>query len=52
MTYQQIKARRFAEALEEWDEFKRELNARLTNGEITKETYDMLLERKAEELDL
>ena len=49
---QRRKARRFAQALDEWDKFKLELKKRLDNGILTQVQYNKLLTDKAKELDL
>lgn len=52
MTLQQRKARKFAQDLEIWDNFKEVTFNRLKSGEITEKEYHALLKNKAEELDL
>ena len=46
------KARRFALALKEWDEFKATLIRQFKSGKISEEEYNRALKAKARELDL
>lgn len=49
---QRRKAKAFADALNEWDNFKAYMDLQLSTGMITKYEYDMKLADKANELDL
>lgn len=50
--HQRRKAKAFAEALNELDDFKESLARKLSTGRITKTEHDKMLAAKAEELDL
>lgn len=46
------RAKRFKDALIEWDAFKEKVARELADGRITQEEYKAALEVKANELDL
>ena len=52
MNLQQRKSKLFAQALDEFEKYKKELSKELSNKNLSLEEYERLIKQKAEELDL